>query len=90
MLESAEIELDEGAFKNYGTMFTKGAKGTFIRFSYGGTSEVHFDDVVITQKTKAGDKVRTVAQQVETTGLSAKFTYERRPTRNILTKCMQA
>ena len=25
---------------------------------------------------KAGDKVRTVAQQVETTGLSAKFTYE--------------
>lgn len=76
VLESAEIELDEGAFKNYGTMFTKGAKGTFIRFSYGGTSEVHFDDVVITQKTKAGDKVRTVAQQVETTGLSAKFTYE--------------
>ena len=37
---------------------------------------MHFDDVVITQKTKAGDKVRTVAQQVETTGLSAKFTYE--------------
>lgn len=76
VLESAEIELDEGAFKNYGTMFTKGVKGSFIRFSYGGTSEVHFDDVVITQKTKAGDKVRTVAQQVETTGLSAKFTYE--------------
>lgn len=76
VLESAEIEIDEAAFKNYGTMFTKGVKGSFIRFSYSGSYEVHFDDVVVTQKTKAGDKVRTVVKQVETDGLSAKFTYE--------------
>lgn len=75
VVDSQEVEIDEAAFKNYGVMFTDGFKGAFIRFTYSGDYEAHFDDVVITQKLEAGAKVRTAVKQVATSGLSADFDY---------------
>lgn len=75
VVDSQEVEIDEAAFKNYGVMFTEGFKGAFVRFTYDGTNEAHFDDVVITQKLEAGSKVRTAVKQVVTNALSADFDY---------------
>lgn len=73
VLESEEITVDEGAYKQYGVMFTQGFNGAFVKISYEGNYTLYIDDVTVSQKIEAGAQIRSVAKQLTTTGLSAHF-----------------
>lgn len=76
VLESHDVVIDAGEFKQYTVNFANGAANTAVKVIYDGSSKMFIDEMSVSQDYEAGDVINTLVADQETTELSYKFEFD--------------
>ena len=76
VLESHDVVLDAGEFKQYTVNFANGAANTAVKVIYDGSSKMFIDEMSVSQDYEAGDVINTLVADQETTELSYAFEFD--------------
>ena len=76
VIESHDVVLDAGEFKQYAVNFAEGAANTAVKVIYDGSSKMFIDEMSVSQDYEAGDVINTLVADQETTELSYRFEFD--------------
>ena len=76
VLESHDVVIDAGEFKQYTVNFANGATNTAVKVVYDGSSKMFIDEMSVKQDYAAGDVINTLVADQETTELSYRFDFD--------------